>query len=542
MKKEEVTDIWEKYQRSLAYLQGKGLIKQTDENWNFYLGNQWKGLRSGDEKMPQLNFIKGIVKYKTAVVAQNSMAVNYSDMDGNAENGKVCDLLNKHFAKHWEKGKMDAASWDLIKSACIAGDAYLFYGTADTTKPQRIPNTNVFLSDEQNQDLQKQKYIMIYERLFLSDIKKTARENGLSKEEVESITSDEPSLDLVGNKAELRGSAEDGKCSCILYMSKDEEGIVHICRSTKTVIYAPDMVLMPTNSEGETIGTGLRSYPIISFVWEKAPGSARGNSEVKSLVPNQIELNRTLARRSMAVKMTAFPRIAYDENAIQNPEALDKVGASIAVKGGNAQNINQMIAYLNAASISGDAKLLSDELMHTTRELAGAGDSATGQVDPTKASGAAIIAVRDQSTLPLNEQIAAYKQFVEDVALLWFDIWVAYNPNGIAVETEEDGEDVRSMIGIEQLENMKVSIKVDVAPDNPWSKFSQQQTLDNLLGSNHISFEEYVELLDDSASVPKGKLQVLLEKRMANEAQMEETQGLEGMANEMQNMQYSNAH
>ena len=38
-----------------------------------------------------------------------------------------------------------------------------------------------------------------------------------------------------------------------------------------------------------------------------------------------------------------------------------------------------------------------------------------GQIDPTQASGTAIIATRDQAALPLNEQVARYRQFVEDV-------------------------------------------------------------------------------------------------------------------------------
>ena len=57
--------------------------------------------------------------------------------------------------------------------------------------------------------------------------------------------------------------------------------------------------------------------------------------------------------------------------------------------------------------IGGDAAALQGELVVMSRELEGASDAATGQVDPTRASGEAIKAARDQSAMNLNEQTAA---------------------------------------------------------------------------------------------------------------------------------------
>jgi len=150
--------------------------------------------------------------------------------------------------------------------------------------------------------------------------------------------------------------------------------------------------------------------------------------------------------------------------------------------------------------------------MTESKELAGAGDAAMGQVDPTQASGNAIIATRDQAALPLNEQISKYRQFVEDLALLWYDIWVAYNPNGL--EVQMDDEEVVH-ISAETLKKMKVNVRIDVSQNNPFSKYAQEQALSNLLTSQHISFEEYVDALDDGSVTPKGKLKDILDKRKA---------------------------
>jgi hypothetical protein len=255
-------------------------------------------------------------------------------------------------------------------------------------------------------------------------------------------------------------------------------------------------------------------YPIVNYVWEDTKGSARGCGDVEHLIANQIELNKTLARRAIAIKQCAFPKIAYLESAVTNPEQIDVVGAKIGVKDGNAQNIQNLISYLNPSAVSPDARNFTDELISLTKELAGAGDAATGQIDPTQASGTAIIATRDQAALPLNEQVARYRQFVEDVAVLWYDIWKAYNPNGLEIESENEmGNMEAQIIPAEILDGMMVNVRIDVSQNNPFSKYAQEQAIMNLFASQAISFEEMVEALDDDAVAPNGKLQDIIDKR-----------------------------
>ena len=532
----QFTDIWRKYEKSRDYIDKKALVRRTDECWRFYLGDQWHGLESGGERLPMLNFIKPIVRYKTAVVAQNAMIANYSPADGDEDTLAACELLNEHFRQSWEKGKMDSNLWDIVRAAQIQGDAYLFYGTPSDMEPQILPNVNVLFADEQEQNIQSQPYLMIYERRFVRDIREEAKRNKIPPELIDTITADDETDKQLGNITEIdQSSATDGKCASILYLAKDSEGIVHIARSTKTCVYQQDTRLQATDYEGNYVGVGLKSYPIVSFIWERIPNSARGQSEVRTLIPNQLELNKTLARRSMAVKMCAFPRLAYDSNAVTNPDALDNVGVKIKLSNTNAQSIREMIQYLEPQSMSNDAKSLSDELMKMTRELAGAGDIATGSVDPTQASGAAIIAVKNQNELPLNENVATKTQFVEDLALLWFDIWAAYNPNGIEVETEgetgeadEQGQPVTGMIKQtippEVLERMKVHVRVDVSQANPFSKLAQEQALERMLQAQQLTFEEYIEALDDDSNVPKRKIQDILKKRQQQQMSQQQSQ------------------
>ena len=505
MENKVYTKIWMMYQKCKDYLDKQKIVRKTERNWNFYIGNQWVGCNAGGEELPVINFISPIVRYKTAIVSQNSMTAKYSDIENKPDLQPIYEILNQNFAKNWEKSKMDSKTWDIIKGAAIQGDSYVFWEDERTDMPPKIlPNTAVLLGDENITELQAQPFIIIRERLSVMDVREKAKQNGIPKKDIELIVGDS---DANANNGVFMNQYEvSNKVTSLLYMTK-ENGIVKIARSTAQCVYEPLHAI-----EGDV--TGLHSYPICSMIWEPVPYNARGVSEVAQLIPNQLEVNKTAARRAITIKLCAFPRIAYDSSTVQNPEDLDTVGKPIEVSGGGAQSISQQVAYLNATNISSDAKYFQDDLLQMTKDLAGASDYAMGNVNPEQASGQAIIAVRDSAQVPLNENVARYKQFVEDVALLWFDMWVAYNPNGIEVTTtNENGENVQNLISQEQLQELKPTVRIDVSQDNQWTKLSEQQWLDNMFDRQQLSIEEYAELAPDNGTVPKGKLRAVLAKR-----------------------------
>ena len=510
------TEIWKKYEKCKKYAEKKNIVQRTEKNWNFYIGDQWKGLESGGETLPKFNFIKPTVQYKVSVVAQNAMTAVYSDMSMRDDLKDVYDSLNKFWQQCWEKAKMNDSAWKLLKNAAVQGDAYTYWPDGDTlSPPQILPNTSVYLSDENIENIQEQRFIIVRERWDLAAVKKLAKENGVAAKDIALIEPDEEKENQIYNKTEV-----EDKVTVLLYMEKDENGVVKTGRATETCVIEPLDMKIRKNGNEEIIGK-LEVYPIIPYVWESVPNSARGIGEVEQLIPNQLELNKTLARRSMAVKMGAYPRLAYDANAIDNPEDLDKVGAAIAVNGGGAQSINQMIAYLNPANISSDALKLSDDLLQITKDLAGASDYALGNINPEQASGTAIIAVRDQAQVPLNEQTARYKQWVEDVSLLWMDLWIVFNENGISFEYEDEYGNVSPVtITQDQLRQLKPMVRIDVSPDNQWTKLAEQQSLDSMLQLDKITLEEYAEMTPENSSVPKQKLLQIIGKRKQQEQQM----------------------
>ena len=153
------TDIWQKFELSKDYEDKKRLLARTERNWNFFVGNQWKGLQSFGEELPVLNFIKTIVQYKISSVAQNAMTAYYSDMMMRPELKEVYDNLNMYWRQCWEKSKMNEMCWRMLKSAAIQGDSYFYWHDGNTLEPpQIIPNTSIHFGDENIDNIQEQPY------------------------------------------------------------------------------------------------------------------------------------------------------------------------------------------------------------------------------------------------------------------------------------------------------------------------------------------------------------------------------------------------
>ncbi|MDD3429309.1 MAG: hypothetical protein PHG02_04820 [Oscillospiraceae bacterium] len=382
---------------------------------------------------------------------------------------------------------------------------------ADDLTPQLemrlIDKTNIYFENEQNPDINGQGWLIIEERVSVHTIKQEAEKNGIPASDIALISSDEETQTYLGVDKDCEVKTDDGKCTALLYMRKTTKGIAY-CRSTKSVIYGPEQTI-----------PGLDVYPVVGMRWEEKVGDSRGVGAVNYMIPSQIEVNRTAARRAIAVKRFSFPTLVYDEGKITNIADLDRIGANIALSDMRDNPINTVIGYLNPAPISADAANLQNELMSTTRELEGAGSAATGDIDPTQASGEAIKAARDQAAVPLNDQVSSYKQFIEDVALLWFKMWVAYSPNGMLIKYQRGDDLVNQMVPADILQDMDISIKIDVSPVDPYSKLSQESGLSAAMAAGNITFEEYVAALDDSSSMPKTKLQEIISNRVPADVQ-----------------------
>ena len=517
------TDIWILYEQGRNYCRMQGMFRDTDTNYRMYNGDQWEGVIVKGIEPIQENFIKPIVKYKVGNITSNLWQINFSSENFESEDfretaDKTCEMLNRKARKTWEKDGMDYKVKAIAKDSAI-NDEGLSYSMFDMEK-QEITNeilkkNNVFYGNENDEDIQKQPYIIVKRRMPVINVHNMALAEGVSEDKLEFIIGDKDTFEESGDAAKYE---KDDMCTVLTKMWK-EDGEVYFETATKFLV-----IKKATNS-------GLKLYPLAHMIWESREGSARGEGEVRHLIPNQMEVNKILTRSALVVKLTAYQTKVVNKDKIANYGDANKVGATLYTKNSQTiDDVNKIIGYINPAQMSPDVEKLRNELIKTTRELAGAGDIATGQVNPESASGRAILAVQQAAQLPLTEQLSSLKAYIEDVARIWLDILTTYSMDGLTLEEEvlnqETGEETVELVQIPQtvMEQLKASVKVDVTPKGAFDKYAQELSLENMLKAGLFNVQRlselkrYVEVLDDDAVSPKTKLEKIV-KSMEEEQQ-----------------------
>ncbi|MBQ3193783.1 MAG: hypothetical protein IJB59_09480 [Oscillospiraceae bacterium] len=501
------TDIWQLYEKGRNYCRKQRMYIDTDRNHRFYNGNQWEGAKLGGVEPVQKNFIKPVVKYKVSVIHDNLYAIvfssqNHEDSAFQQTAGKICDMLNRYAARVWEQDKMDYKGRRITKDAAINDEGVLYVDFDNDRKMpvnEIVDKNDIYFGNENSDDIQSQPYILIRRRMPVVKAREFAKSKGAGDDKLMMIVGDMDTFEESGDAAK---EEVDPQVTVVYKLYKDK-GVVHYSCATMWCQIVKDANL------------GIPVYPVAHYVWEEKKGSARGEGEVRNLIPNQIEVNKTEMRRILTVKTQAYPHKVVDTDKVENVDQLNQVGGIIRTKGQTVDDVHKVVGTLPPAQMSPDVKQLQDDLIQVTRDLAGAGDIATGQVNPETASGRAILAVQQASQAPMTEQKESYKAFIEDVARIWLEYLIVHSVEGVDMEyTVTDPQTGEEQIKLEKvpqsaLQALKASIKVDVTPKSVYDRFAQEQTIENMLTQGFFNaqrvseLEIYYKVLPDDAVAPK---------------------------------------
>lgn len=514
----EETSLWEQYQKCKNFMERRNIYSDTDRNNRMYNGDQWHGLKIESIEPITFNFIKQNVKQKVANITSNLFAINYSPE--NIENiefmevaQQTCDLLNKKASKVWDTDFMDKKIKKWVKQAAINDEAvaYVTYNEVlNNPITEIISKNDIMYGDENEEEIQFQPFILIRQRKTLIELKQMAEEEKIDKKLVETIVADKDTETIAGDAG--KDELEDKAWLITRFYRKD--GYVYYDQATQYCEIKKEKFM------------GVRLFPIAHFNWEDEEGNARGIGEVRQLIPNQLEANKTAMRRALVTKNISYPQRVVNETAIQNMEAVNRIGATIKFTDMGNTRASDVFMTTTPGQMGVDAEKIQTELINYSKELNNVSEATTGSINPESASGRAILAVQNAQNEPLNEQVVGLKSFIEDIARIWFEMWKVNARKALKIQYEgtdpNSGETIYEMGEIDPLilDELETSVKVDITPKGSFDKYAQELSLENLLTTGVITFEEYVESLDSDSVMPKSKLEIIISKRKEAQKQI----------------------
>lgn len=520
MDEQKQTADWQLYKDGIDYKSSLNLFATTNRNERFYAGHHWDGVDTGGLPQVRLNVTKRIVNWKVSQImsdmltmqfsAENSANYDPANPDKIATLQKVAELLTDYSKTTWERLKQDSFNEQAILDATLSGDGIVYFPWDETINAgvnefgatimgdvaeELIDNVNYFpgnTSDPRPNDKNGpiQPYIILSFRKLVKDVREEAKRNKVPQDEIDKITGDSDTQYRAGDRAkkEPNKDNEGGFCTVLLKMWVDK-GTIWARKSTERAIIRKDW------------DTGLHRYPVASMQWIPRKNSCHGEAEATELIPNNIAINKLMATMILWTMLNAYPKPVYDSSRI--PAWSNDITKAIPVDG----EVGGAATYLTPPGLPASVQALFELLVQTTKDMAGANETALGDNSITKTA-AGIIALQKASALPLATNKRRFAQFVEDIGLIWLDYWLTkYSvPRMLTIERvnpeTKQKETVQIPFDGSQYSQTTFGLKIDVGASAQYSDITAIQTMDNWLEKNLISFKSYLERIQQFHLVP----------------------------------------
>ncbi len=522
MKKPTPELVYKRYDKGVSFNTQINLYDTVKENENFFIGKQWEGVESNGLPTPVFNFLKRVTLFQIATISSNNLSMQATPLNSTSryELGdleQVTDVLNKQFAELFERNKIVTKVREFMRNAAVDGDGatYSWFDPDMETGQEAkggivteiIENTRIIFGNPNERNVQEQPYVIIPMRKQVEYVKNLAEKNGVRKDDIDSIKADSEAYD---NKMD---AMTDDRVSMYVYLYRDfDTGTIHSYKCTQNVELEADK------------DTELKFYPITWMNWDYIQDCYHGQALISQLLPNQKFVNKAFAMAMISLMTTAYPKIVYDKTRI--PKWDSRVGAAIGVNGGDMNSIAKII---DPAQISPQIGQFIDLAVNYTQNFMGASDAALGDTRPDNTS--AIIALQRASNAPLELVKLNMYESIEDLGRIYLDMMRVYygtryvqvkflskqemnnQPLGMSLQNEEFNKPFDFSI----LNEIPMSLKLDVGASSYWSEITTVQTLDNLLMQGKIELVDYLE------RIPEGyvsKKQELIDKLKGMQAQM----------------------
>lgn len=504
--------VQSEYNAGIQFNNGIDLYECVSVNEDFFIGKQWEGVRSNGLPTPVFNFLKRVVLFSVANVSTDNLKLHAKPLASSGQYPAkilevLTDIINDQFSQIFEFNKMGSCIREFTRNAAVDGDGctYTYWDPdVETGQPSRgairtevLANTQVLFGNPNSRDVQSQPYILIERRMMVNEAKRRARANGVSEDEVDSITAD--TKESGNNFMDTLGG---NKVTVLLRLWKDEEtGTVHGFECTKNAVVREEWDL------------GITLYPVTWMNWDYVLDCYHGQAMITGLIPNQIFVNKLFAMSMISLMTLAYPKVIFDKTKVSKWS--NRVGAAIAVNG----NVDGVAKIIDPATISPQISQFIDLAISYTQKFLGASDVALGDTRPDNTS--AIIALQRAAATPMELTKQNLLQSIEDLGRIYMEFMGEYyGERYVEIPNPYDQSKVVIPFDFSTLQMVHFSVDLDVGASSYWSEIASMQTLDNLLMQGKIDTVEYLKRLPAGQIADKETLIAALERDKQMQLQM----------------------
>ena len=506
---------WEIYDRGRKFNNQLNLEETVRANRNMVVGKQWEGVQSNGLPTPQFNILKRVVGFITASITTDNIKVNAEAFENTPNTEQLAEpvrIVNEEFELLTKFNDVPGLVREMARNAAVDGDGCLFTywdddvpisnGVHGLPRTEVLDNTRVFFGNPNDRNVQSQPYITIARREMCRNVRKKAKENGISSWSTIYPDSDE-------NTAVDSSKYTDDKVTVLLTLWKNEDdGEVWGFESTHSSAIRKPWSL------------GIRMYPLIWLNWDYIQDCYDGQAMVTGLIPNQLFINKSWAMSMLSMMRTAYPKVIYNRHLVSKWD--NRVGGAIPTDGGDLANVAKI---LDPGMISPQVSQFIQAAIDQTQTALGATSVAMGDARPDNTS--AIIALQRAAATPSELTKQNIYHCIEDLFTIYKEFMGSfYGERVVDMEIPEETKQAMMMAGMPVqdtvampfdfsiLKSQPLMLRLDAGASSYYSEMASLTTLDNMFRMGGITPLQYIE------RIPNG----YMPKRQALVAEMKRQQ------------------
>lgn len=556
---EKVTKLWTDYEYAQSYQQSLQLPTQIPTNVDFYEGRQWpqKTAKTKDIPRPVVNIIKFIVRNKKSSIVGAPVSLVYSSHK-NPELGQKLTEFNKAIEN---EADMDEIRNRKVQEGIVKGTSVVhFYWDSEARgelgdfeggmRAEIIDPLNTFFANPQEQDEQKQKWIMIASRVEVDAAK--AMMSSKYKSQADLVLPDE-----VDSRYTDEHEQDGTKLCTVLTRYYRKNGEVFYERAVKaTMLHDGIAMTPPTNEElyeinekeaeksptnddsgavdkmddGEdklqdapkkhafTNRKKFTLYPISVYNYEPREKSIYGIGEVEGIIPNQKALNFIFSMQLLSIQNLAMGKWVVKQGALK--QKIDNTPGQIitdytpyGVKG---------ISRSEEPPISHTPVQFADVLISDTRVVTGSTEVMTGEMQSAGQSGQAIANLQAQALKPIQELRDRFLRSCKKEARIVKQFYELFYEGKRFEHKTQDNQYVEDEFFGTELHDTVFDVSIEAGAGTPYSETLVISLLTEYLQAGYIDYETYLELLP--AQVASFKATLLKKVKEGSINQLKQTQ------------------